>query len=72
MVVAGLTNLLFLIVVLIPSGEQRYAAIDSIVSILLMVWNVIYLILVLMNPGLPPRHVNAHTKSYLNRVKTIE
>lgn len=25
-----------------------------------------------MNPGLPPRHVNAHAKSYLNRVKSID
>ena len=34
--------------------------------------NIAFALTVGLNPGLPPRNVSIHSKSYLNRVKTIE
>ena len=34
--------------------------------------NVAFLATVMLNPGLPPRNPNIHSRSYLNRVKTVE
>jgi hypothetical protein len=40
--------------------------------VLLIALNLSWILITLMSPGLPPRNPNSHSKSYLNRVRTVE
>lgn len=65
-------NLAMICVIIAPSIQADVYLLFSVGLLLQTIWNVVFIIIFLMNPGLPPRHVNSHAKSYLNRVKTIE
>ena len=50
-------------------GENNILVIGLV---LLIALNLSWILTTLMSPGLPPRNPNSHSKSYLNRVRTLE
>ena len=55
-----------------PSIYTNNYDVFSLGLLILAFQNVSFLVTMTKNPSLPPRNPNAHSKSYLNRVKLVE
>jgi hypothetical protein len=57
---------------LLPSIYTSNFEVFATGIVILSLQNASFILTLTKNPSLPPRNPNAHSRSYLNRVKTIE
>ena len=69
---AVLANAITICVGIVPSYARGFTPMLIIGISLLVCQNIAFALTFSLNPGLPPRNINNHSKTYLNRIKTVE
>ncbi len=68
----AMANLISFFAGIVPSIYHELDVMVAVGFTLLICQNTAFGLTVFLNPGLPPRDPQIHSKSYINRVKTVE